>query len=43
MGQVVAGNGYELDAKERYVINIECELTEQLTIVTAIQNIGCQH
>lgn len=40
MGQVVAAHGYELDATERYVINIERELTEQSAILTATKNIG---
>lgn len=40
MGQIVAQRGYELDAAEKYVINIERELTEQSAIATAITTIG---
>lgn len=40
IGQVVAAHGYELDAAERYIINIERELSEQSAIMTAIQTIG---
>jgi hypothetical protein len=40
MGQVVEAHGYELDTTERYVINIERELSEQSAIMTAIQTIG---
>lgn len=29
MGEIVKAHGYELDAEERYVINIERELSEQ--------------
>ena len=40
IGQVVVAHGYELDAAERYIINIERELSEQSAIMTAIQTIG---
>lgn len=40
MGKLVKPHGYELDATERYIINIKRELTEQLTIMTAVQSVG---
>ena len=40
MGQVVRAHGYELDATERYVINIERELSKQSAIMAVIQTIG---
>ena len=35
MGEIVKAHGYELDAEERYVINIERELSEQSAIQAA--------
>lgn len=40
MGEIVKAHGYELDAEERYVINIERELSEQSAIMAAIQSVG---
>lgn len=40
MGQVVRAHGYELDTTERYVINIERELSKQSAIMAVIQTIG---
>lgn len=40
MGEVVKAHGYELDTTERYVINIEHELSEQSAIMAAIQSFG---
>ena len=40
MGQVVRAHGYELDTTERYVINIERELSKQSAILAVIQTIG---
>lgn len=39
MGEIVKAHGYELDAEERYVINIERELSEQSAIMAAIQSV----
>ena len=40
MGQSVIVHGYELDATERYVIDIKHELNEQSAIITAIHTFG---
>ena len=40
MGEIVKTHGYELDAEERYVINIEDEISEQSAIIAAIQSVG---
>ena len=40
MGEIVKAHGYELDAEERYVINIERELSEQSAIMAARQSVG---
>ena len=38
MGEIVKAHGYELDAEERYVINIERELSEQSAIMASMVN-----
>lgn len=40
MGKIVKAHGFELDAEERYVINIERELSEQSAIMATIQSVG---
>ena len=40
MGKAVKAHGYELNTTERYVINIEDEISEQSAIITAIQSVG---
>lgn len=40
MGEVVKEHGYELDTNEKYVINIEQEISEQSAIMAAVQSIG---
>lgn len=40
MGKVVKAHGYELNTTERYVINIEDEISEQSAIITAIKSVG---
>ena len=40
IGQIVVAHGYELDPVEKYIINIEDELNEQLAIMTAVRTMG---
>ncbi len=40
MGEVVNAHEYELDTTERYIIDIERELSEQSAIISVIQSVG---
>lgn len=42
MGKLVKGSGYKLDASKEYVINLDDEIQEQISILQAVQMMGLE-